>query len=165
MDHASRARLTERYGAGPGVLRAAWEACPPEAWHWKPAENDWSAHDIVIHCGDSETFAATRIRLLAAEPQPVIIGYDQEAWVSAFAYDTLSTELAFATIAAMRASTHDLIRRLDDRAWSASGQHSESGPYTAEDWLVTYAAHLHDHADQIRTNVEDWQERSGEGSR
>jgi len=93
----------------------------------------------------------------------VVTGYDQDEWVRVFTYATLSAELALATIVAVRALTHDLIRRLDDRTWRAIGHHSESGPYTAEDWLVTYAAHLHDHAGQIRTNVEAWWKQSSEG--
>ncbi|MCD6058742.1 MAG: hypothetical protein K0Q89_2272, partial [Thermomicrobiales bacterium] len=28
--------------------------------------------------------------------------------------------------------------------------HSESGPYSVEDWLRIYSGHAHDHADQIR---------------
>ena len=34
--------------------------------------------------------------------------------------------------------------------WTRPGWHTESGPYTAETWLVIYAAHAHGHADQIR---------------
>ena len=36
------------------------------------------------------------------------------------------------------------------RNGSATGTHSESGPYSAERWLEIYAAHAHGHADQIR---------------
>lgn len=156
MDNVNRSRLIEQYGAGVEVLRAAWDACPLEARHWKPPETAWSAHEIVIHCGDSETFAATRIRLLVAEPRPVIVGYDQDAWVRTFDYGQLPANLAFALIDAVRASTYHLIQRLDDRAWEAAGNHTESGRYSAIDWLNTYGVHLHDHAVQIYANIDRW---------
>lgn len=156
MNRQDRSRLIQQYGAGPEVLRSAWEACPPAARNWKPSPDDWSAHEIILHCGDSETFAATRIRLLLAEPKPVIVGYDQDAWVRTFEYERLSTDLAFAMIEAARASTYRLIQRLDDHSWAASGTHTEAGPYSAYDWLGIYGVHLHDHADQINANVDHW---------
>jgi hypothetical protein len=33
--------------------------------------------------------------------------------------------------------------------WRLVGTHTESGPYTTEDWLRIYAAHAHDHAAQV----------------
>ncbi len=164
MDKQDRSRLIQQYGAGAEVLQAAWNACPPDARHWKPAQADWSAHEIVIHCGDSETFAATRIRLLLAELTPTLVGYDQDAWVRTFYYGQLPTNLAFAMIAAVRASTFHLIQRLDDHAWDAAGNHTEAGPYSADDWLSIYGVHLHDHADQINANANHWRQLHGDSS-
>ena len=39
---------------------------------------------------------------------------------------------------------------MKDDDWARAGTHSESGRYTAEDWLTIYAAHAHNHAAQIR---------------
>ena len=39
---------------------------------------------------------------------------------------------------------------LEPDEWRRSGVHTESGPYSVEDWLRIYADHAHDHADQIR---------------
>jgi hypothetical protein len=156
MDKAERDRQIAAYGEGPAVLRSAWDTVPVDARMWSPTAADWSAHEIVIHCADSETYAATRIRLLAAEPQPVIVGYDQEAWVRAFQYDRLPVDAALAVIASVRALTLQVIEGFGDEIWGRTGTHTESGRYTAEDWLRTYSAHLHDHAAQIRANVESW---------
>ena len=48
------------------------------------------------------------------------------------------------------------MRRLGDDVWSRVGRHTESGRYTAEDWLQIYGTHVHDHASQIDGNVEQW---------
>jgi hypothetical protein len=39
---------------------------------------------------------------------------------------------------------------MSEEDWKREGWHTESGRYTAEDWLQIYAAHAHNHAAQIR---------------
>lgn len=34
--------------------------------------------------------------------------------------------------------------------WSRTGTHTESGAYSVKTWLELYAAHCHEHAEQIR---------------
>jgi hypothetical protein len=48
-----------------------------------------------------------------------------------------------------RESTAQILDRLSEDDWLRAGTHSESGPYSVEDWLVVYANHGHDHAKQI----------------
>lgn len=156
MDEQRRRDLMEQYGSGPAVLEQAWSAVPDEVRHWKPSAESWSAHQIIVHCADSETYAAIRIRLLAAEKTPLIVGYDQDNWANVFEYDQLSADLAMSTIVAVRANTFLLIQRFGNDDWQIVGNHTESGRYSADDWLQIYSSHLHDHADQIRSNVSQW---------
>lgn len=156
MEPSERSVLIEKYAAGPAELRAAFDEAPSDAEKWKPSDGDWSIHEIIIHCADSETYAAIRIRLLAAEPRPLIVGYDQERWARMFNYHDRSLELSFSVIESVRGSTAELIASFDNSIWSATGEHTESGSYSAEDWLRTYGAHLHDHATQVRSNLERW---------
>jgi len=151
-----RNALIERYAAGPTRLRAAIEAVPTGALTWRPAAKEWSAHEVAVHCSDSETQAAGRIRFLVAEPQPLVQGYDEAGWAVTFDYHAHPLEVALATVDAVRANTTALIRRLPEAAWNRAGRHSESGPYSAEDWLRIYAAHLEDHSRQIEANVAAW---------
>ncbi len=44
--------------------------------------------------------------------------------------------------------------------WGRSGTHGESGHYSVETWLEIYAAHCHDHADQIARAVEESRDKS-----
>ena len=137
-------------------MRAALAKVPAEALKWRPAPNEWSAHEVVCHCADSETNSYSRIRFLVAESGPVIVGYDQEHWAVALDYHSHPLEPALVTVDAVRANTAALIRRLPDEAWTRAGRHSESGRYTAEDWLAIYAEHLEIHARQIETNLAQW---------
>jgi hypothetical protein len=155
-----RDELIRRYAEGPAYLRSAWESIPAEARQWRPAEGKWSAHEIVVHCADSEANASLRIRYLAAEKEPLIVGYDQAEWARAFDYHSHPVELALATVEAVRGNTVPVLRRLPESAWTREGRHTESGRYTGEDWLRTYAAHVENHARQIERNLAAWKARS-----
>lgn len=159
MRAEERERLITRYEAGPAVLSAALERVPAAAMTFRPTPDAWSAHEIVVHCADSETNAHGRIRYLAAESDPLIVGYDQEAWARIFDYHARPLPPALATVAAVRANTTALIRAFSEETWTRAGRHSDSGSYAAEDWLRIYAAHLHDHADQIAANLAAWEAR------
>jgi hypothetical protein len=58
----------------------------------------------------------------------------------------------------VRASTTPLLRALPEAAWGKEGRHSDSGRYSAQDWLRIYSDHLEKHARQIERNLAAWQE-------
>jgi DinB superfamily len=156
LTSAQREEMIHRYQEGPSKLRAALARVPDEARQWRPAPGKWSAHEVVCHAADSELNAAGRIRYLLAEDAPVISGYDQDQWAREFDYHSAPLEPALAVVEAVRANTAQLIRRLPESAWSKTGTHTESGPYSAEDWLRVYSEHLEKHSRQIDRNVESW---------
>lgn len=159
LSHDKRAALIRQYAAGPDRLKRALATAPVAARRWRPAPEEWSAHEIVIHCGDAETAGAARIRFLIAEQEPLIVGYDEARWATALDYHALPLEPALALAEAARVNTVPLLERLSDDAWGRSGRHTGSGHYSAEDWLRIYAAHLEEHARQIEANVAAWEAR------
>lgn len=156
-----REKLILEYEKGATLLRTAWESIPEDAEKWRPAPEKWSAHEVVIHGADSETYAATRIRLLVGEKEPVIVGYDQEAWVKTFNYHGQSTDRALRTIDAVRTGTLPILRSLSEADWAKEGRHTQSGPYNACDWLKSYGLHLTNHAKQIERNLAAYLAASG----
>lgn len=156
MDAVERDRLIEQYATGPQRLRTALQAVPADAMKWRPGPGEFSVHEIAVHCADSETNAAVRIRYLMAEAEPVIMGYDPDNWARRFDYHSHSLEAALATVEAVRANTAPLIRQLDEASLSKAGMHTESGRYTGVDWLQIYAAHVEEHIEQIERTVEAW---------
>ena len=161
---AARATLIARYADGPRLLQEALARVPAEALQWRPAPGEWSAHEVVVHCADSETQAASRIRVVVCDKEPVIQGYDQEVWARELDYHAHPLDVALATVVAVRANTAVLLRRLPEAAWTRVGRHTESGRYAAEDWLSIYAEHLETHARQISDNVAAWRKQHGRAS-
>ena len=113
---ADRDRLIEQYARGPARLEQALANVPSAALQWRPTPAEWSAHEIIVHCADSESNAYARIRYLVTEKDALIVGYDQEAWARRFDYHALPLDPALATVKAVRAMTAELIRRLPDEA-------------------------------------------------
>jgi hypothetical protein len=159
FDSATRESHLRRYAEGTLLLRRAWAEVPAEARTWRPGEGRWSAHEVLIHCADSETYAAIRIRLLLTDPEPFIVGYDENRWAQHFDYHASDPDLALGLVEAARRHTSEMLARLPEEAWGRMGRHSQSGPYGTDDWLRSYAEHLEIHAAQIRRNLVAWQGR------
>lgn len=156
LTRSERERLIQQYADGPARLEAALATVPAPARQWRPAPREWSVHEVICHCADSETNAAARIRYVVCEAEPVVLGYDEARWATALDYRGHPLEPALATVRAVRAHTTALIRRLPEEAWGREGRHTESGRYTALDWLRIYADHLENHARQIEANLAAW---------
>jgi len=152
-------QLVAQYEEGPALLREAWDRVPPEARQWRPAPGKWSAHEIIVHCADSETNSVARLRYLLAEAEPLILGYDQDRWATVLDYHSLPVEPAFRVIEAVRANALPILHALTAEQLALMGRHTESGTYGVATWLGTYAAHLPIHARQLERNLEAWDAR------
>ena len=159
MTPAERSALIHRYAAGPDRLEESLASVPGIAHKWRPAPGKWSVHEIVVHCADSEVNAHMRVRYLVAEPQPLILGYDQDYWAIDMTYHEHPLPPALATIRAVRANTVPLLERLTEAQWQKTGRHTEHPSYSVEKWLEIYAEHLDVHARQIARNLDAWERR------
>ena len=157
MTPVKRERLIQDYAAGPARLREALAIAPVAMRKWRPERSEFSVHEIIVHCADSETNSHGRIRYLLAEENPTINGYDPDAWAEKFNYLDHPIEAAMTTVEAVRANTVPVLRGLSPSDWQKAGTHTESGRYTVEDWLLVYSAHCHEHADQIERTVQTWE--------
>lgn len=149
MNAAERLALIEQYEAGHQAIVDALVGINPEEMNAREGSGEWCPREIVHHLADSEMTSAIRLRLLIAEDNPTLVGYDQEAFVANL-YPERPIEPSLDAFGAARAATSPILRRLTEEQWQRTGSHTEVGRYGVEDWLQTYAAHAHDHADQIR---------------
>ena len=149
MDKQERARLIEQYRRGYETILAAIEDMGDEEWDTREAPGEWSPRQVIHHLAESEMTSAGRIRRLVVEDAAVIQGYDQEAYAEQLYYDR-PIETSLLALQGARASTSALLDCLSEEDWQSSGTHTESGPFSAHDWLRVYAIHCDEHADQIR---------------
>lgn len=150
MTEGERNELIAKYAAGYDEIVGALDGFPKNKLTAHLIPGKWSAAEIVQHLADSEMTSAIRIRRLLVEDNPVITGYDEALFAAKLQYNERDIAPALDAFRAARATTGQLLERMSEEEWSREGTHSESGRYTAEDWLRIYAAHAHGHADQIR---------------
>ena len=149
MDQHTRRQLVDQYKEGYRVVSEALVGATDEELDARPAPNKWSAREIVHHLADSEMTSAIRLRMLIAVEHPKIFGYDQDEFARRLHYDR-PLEASLEAFKGARRSTADILDRLSDAEWQREGTHTEHGRYTVDRWLEIYAAHAHQHADQIK---------------
>jgi DinB superfamily len=150
LSPAERDALVARYRDGHRAVLDVLDGATEGDLNALPAAPDtWTARMVVHHLADSEMMSALRLRRLIAEDHPVIEGYDEPTFARRLFYDDRPIEPSLAALAAARATTLQILERLTEDQWARAGSHTESGRYSVEDWLRIYAAHAHEHADQI----------------
>ena len=150
MNSEERKELIQQYKDGYKEVSTALENFPVESLTAHPIAGKWSAAEIVHHLADSETTSGLRLRRLLVEDNPMIQGYDQDVYANSLNYNRRDIAPSLEAFRAARATTAQLFEFMTDADWHKEGTHSESGSYSAEDWLKIYAIHAHNHAAQIR---------------
>ena len=150
MTTEERHALIAQYKAGYDEVVRSLEGFTEAEMAEHPLPGKWSAREIVQHLADSEMNSAIRLRKLLTEESPQIQGYDQEIYATALRYNERDIAPALDALRGARATTGQLLDSMTEDDWAREGTHSESGRYTASDWLSIYAAHAHNHAAQIR---------------
>ena len=150
MTPEERRQLIATYAGGYDEVINALDGFPADSLGAHPIPGKWSAREIIHHLGDSESTSAWRLRKLLVEDNPLIQGYDQDKFATRLRYNERDMGPALEAFRYARQSTMQVINLMTEDDWKRAGTHSESGRYTAEDWLKIYAAHGHNHAAQIR---------------
>jgi hypothetical protein len=149
MDKKHRADLLQKYRTGHQAVVESLAGLREEELDRAPAEDDWTPRQIVHHIADSEMTSAIRLRKIVAEDKPTIEGYDEKVFAESLTRDR-PIEPSLQALRWARESTMQILERLSEDEWKKAGTHTELGPYSVERWLEVYAAHCHDHADQIK---------------
>ena len=162
MDKQERNEKIELYGRGYDMLMQTLKDIPREMWKFKPEPKEWSVHEVLIHLADSESNAALRARKLIVEPGGTLMGYDQDKWAIELNYHDQSIEDALETLRLARKTTYALLKKQPDDVFEHSVMHPEyEEPYTFENWLNIYSAHIPGHIEQIVNNYKIWRDRQG----
>src|SRR6266850_1058030 len=150
MTSEERQELIAKYKDGYKEVTKNLDGFPKALLTAHPIPGKWSAAEIVHHLADSETTSAIRLRRLLVEDNPLIQGYDQDAFAARLNYNKRDMGPALDAFRAARATTAQVLALMSEDEWKREGVHSESGRYTPDDWLLIYAAHAHNHAAQIK---------------
>lgn len=162
MNQAERNEKIELYGRGFDLLLETLKDIPREMWTFKPEPTEWSVYEVLVHLADSESNAALRARKLIVEPGGTLMGYDQDKWATELDYHEQSYEDALEIVRLVRKTTYALLKKQPEEIFEHSVKHPEyEEPYTFEQWLNSYAAHIPGHIEQIKNNYKIWRDQHG----
>jgi hypothetical protein len=113
------------------------------------APNKWSVVEVVAHLADAELMHGYRTRMIVAEPEPPIAGYDQDGWALEFHYATADLGATLAFLTSLREWNLRFWRTLTPAQLARVGHHSERGPEAAGLYLKLAAGHDLVHRRQI----------------
>ena len=129
-----------------GLLRNVSQAQAAAA---RGGDEDWSVVQVLCHLRDAEERNLERIRLMRAQDNPVLEGYDQEQWARERNYAAAHLDEALAAFLKRRAATLDELASLTPQEWERPGLHSEAGPITILTYLQRLVRHDAIHLAQI----------------
>ncbi len=124
--------LIESYAAGADVLGKSIQGLDRADLLAFPVPGTWNIQQIVLHMMDSDLIASDRMKRVAAEDHPTLIGYNETAFAKTLAYDHVPAQEACEVFRLNRRITAELMRRLPDPAFAKSGFHNERGEVTLE---------------------------------
>ena len=161
MDTKERNDKIELYENGFAMLVEVLKDIPREMWQFKPEPTEWSIHEVIIHLADSESNAALRARKLIVEPGGTLMGYDQDTWANELNYHEQDIEDALEVTRLARKTTYELLKKQPDEVFEHIVLHPEyTEPYTFDNWIDIYSAHIPGHIEQINNNYKLWKEQN-----
>src|SRR6187431_1323042 len=116
MNAAKRKELIDQYNDGYRVVAEALVGAKEAELDTRPAPGKWTARQVVHHLADSEMTSAIRLRRLLAEESPVISGYDEAEFARRLWYDDRPLDGSLAAFRGARATSAELLDRLDEAA-------------------------------------------------
>ena len=149
FEHIEGGNRLKMQAAAPARLAKLLKGVSPAKARKRPAQGKWSIAEIVAHIADTELVGGYRMRAILGQPGTPIIGFDQDAWVTALHYDKRDLKKSFEQYRALREANLALLKSLTPEQWKHEGLHSERGPESVETMTRMFAGHDLNHFGQI----------------
>ncbi len=138
-------RSIDEYASGAALPARAIAGLTREDLNAHPVPGTWSIQEIVLHLMDSDLIGADRMKRVAAEERPLIIGYNETLFTKHLGYDRLDPRLACEVFEKNRQITAAMLRNLPESAFARTGVHNEKGTVTLDGLVKGYVDHLNHH--------------------
>lgn len=135
--------------AAPARLARLLKGVSPAKARKRPAPEKWSIAEIAAHLADTELVGGYRIRAILGAPGSPIIGFDQDAWVTALHYEKRDLQKSVEQYRSLREANLALLKTLTPEQWKHHGMHNERGAETIETIVRLFAGHDLNHFQQI----------------
>jgi hypothetical protein len=134
----------------PGMFRRLTEGLDAATLKAAPEPGEWSVEELLAHFFHAEVVAGFRWRVVLAQDNPTLIGYDQDAWTTLARPDFNEMLDAFE---ALRRANITLARGTDASQWERAGRHEERGPESFRAGIQLIAGHDRAHVKQLEQTI------------
>jgi hypothetical protein len=137
--------IIDRYVAGAAMPAKAIAGMTRADMLARPVPGRWSTQEVIIHLMDADLVGSDRMKRVIAEERPLLIGYNETAFVKNLGYERLDVALACEIFEKNRIMTAAILKDLPPEAFARTGVHSERGLETLGELLAGYVEHLDHH--------------------
>lgn len=116
----------------------------------KPFDGKWTPNEVIGHLLDAEWVYGYRLRLILCQDKPIILGMEQDEWVSGQRHNDREPAELVAAFRFLRGQNLFLWERLIPADLERAGEHNERGSESLGQMLRMLAGHDLSHIDQIR---------------
>jgi hypothetical protein len=110
-----------------------------------PSLGAWTIKEVVVHLWHSDLAATHRMTRIAAEDRPLLIAYDETAFVRTLSYNDVDTQTVCELFRLNRLHTADMLKRLPSEMFSRQGIHNQRGIVTLGQLVEMYVHHVDHH--------------------
>lgn len=135
----------ERFARGADVPARSIQGLTAADLDAFPVPGTWSIRQVIVHLMDSDLIGTDRMQRIAAMDRPLLIGYDESAFMSALHPERVDAAAAAECFRLNRELTVGVLRSLPREAFDRWGVHNEKGKVTLLDLVEGYAGHLDHH--------------------
>lgn len=146
--------FVERYLAGASIPARAIEGLTADELRAFPVPDTWSIQQIVVHLWESDIVATHRMRRIAAEHRPLLIAYDETAFVRELDYHADDARRSTELFKLNREFTAQWLARLPDAAFDRAGVHNQNGLVALGRMVEMYIHHVDHHMTFLRAKRE-----------
>ena len=146
----STRELIDALSATPDVLKALLQnVTQTQARQARGGDENWSVIEVICHLRDTEEFALHRMRTICDQTNPLLTGFDQEAWVSERNYTAAHLQDGVAAFLQFRAQHIAELSVLSSEQWERTGHHEKHGLTTISNHTLHIVWHDAVHTAQI----------------
>jgi hypothetical protein len=137
--------IIERFVAGAEAPAKAIKGLSRQELNAFPVPGTWSIQQVIVHLMDSDLVGIDRMKRIAAMDRPLLIGYDENAYMKSLHPDRVDVAMAAEAFRVNRLLLADVLRLLPAEAFERWGVHNEKGKVTLGEMLEGYCDHLDHH--------------------
>lgn len=137
--------LLDAFERQPAELESLIVDLSPDQLCARPIANTWTPLELLAHLADSETVYADRVKRIIATDKPLLLGYDESAYVTTLRYHQRDPEIELGIIRLARRQLGPVLRGLPPHAWARTGVHSRRGLFTLKELVQTWVGHVSHH--------------------